>query len=288
MSGGEYTIRSMSREELDIAVDWAAVEGWNPGLGDAECFYTTDPTGFFMGFLDDEPIASISAVKYGDSFGFVGFYIVKPEHRGKGYGLRLWNEALKSLEGRTVGLDGVVAQQANYRKSGFVLAYNNARYETAGRKEGPAGAGCLRGEIAPLETFGLGEVVAYDAALFPADRTRFVEAWISQPEAVALGFGRQGRLTGYGVARRCRRGYKIGPLLADSAEIAEALFVALHEEVPVGEPLCLDIPEVNEKAVELVGRYGMRKVFETARMYKGTPPQTPIDRIYGVTTFELG
>ena len=32
------------------------------------------------------------------------------------------------LEGRVVGLDGVVDQQANYQRSGFVLAHRNIRF----------------------------------------------------------------------------------------------------------------------------------------------------------------
>jgi hypothetical protein len=50
----------------------------------------------------------------------------------------------------------------------------------------------------------------------------------------------------------------------------------------------LDIPEVNSEAKELVERYNMKKVFETARMYKGEDPQLPVQNIFGVTTFELG
>ena len=84
-----YTIHTMTREQLDIAVEWAAAEGWNPGLHDADCYYAADPNGFLMGFLDEEPIASISVVKYDDSFGFLGFYIVKPEYRGQGYGIQI-------------------------------------------------------------------------------------------------------------------------------------------------------------------------------------------------------
>ena len=73
-----YHIRVMTRPEVDLAVDWAAAEGWNPGLADAECFYAADPDGFLIGLLGDEPVATISAVKYGKSFGFIGLYIVKP------------------------------------------------------------------------------------------------------------------------------------------------------------------------------------------------------------------
>ena len=132
----ECTIRTMRRDEVDLAVEWAAAEGWNPGLHDAGCFLAADPQGFLVGELDGEPVAVISAVRYGRDFGFVGFYIVRPGARGRGYGLAIWGEAMRRLEGRNVGLDGVVEQQANYRKSGFELAHRNVRYE--GRGSGSA------------------------------------------------------------------------------------------------------------------------------------------------------
>jgi len=70
----DYCIRRMTRRELDIALDWAAAEGWNPGINDGNCFYAADAGGFLAGFLGDKMIASISAVKYGKSFSFIGFY----------------------------------------------------------------------------------------------------------------------------------------------------------------------------------------------------------------------
>ncbi len=89
MENSNFQIRIMTRNDLDIAVSWAAKEGWNPGLHDAECFYQTDPQGYFMGFIDNDPIGCISAVSYGKDFGFLGFYIVKPEYRRKGYGIQI-------------------------------------------------------------------------------------------------------------------------------------------------------------------------------------------------------
>jgi hypothetical protein len=43
MPDKKYKIKTMSRKELDIAVDWARQEGWNPGLYDADAFYAQDP-----------------------------------------------------------------------------------------------------------------------------------------------------------------------------------------------------------------------------------------------------
>jgi hypothetical protein len=79
----EFSIRRMKRNELDFAIQLAAKEGWNPGLHDAECFYRTDPNGFFIGLLDEnQPVGCISAVSYNGTFGFIGLYIVAAEHRG--------------------------------------------------------------------------------------------------------------------------------------------------------------------------------------------------------------
>jgi GNAT superfamily N-acetyltransferase len=122
------SIRTMRPDEVALAVDWAAAEGWNPGLADAACFAVPDPQGFFIGELDGEPAATISVINYGASFAFLGFYIVRPDLRGRGFGLSIWNAAIAHAGARVIGLDGVVAQQANYRKSGFTLAYANIRY----------------------------------------------------------------------------------------------------------------------------------------------------------------
>ena len=139
----QYQIRGMTRNEVDTAIEWAAAEGWNPGLHDATCFFAADPDGFLAGLLDDELVATISVVKYGTSFGFLGLYIVKPTYRGRGYGLGLWNAGIEYLEQRTIGLDGVVAQQDNYRRSGFAFAYRNIRYQgTEPSEDFPAWGNC--------------------------------------------------------------------------------------------------------------------------------------------------
>jgi GNAT superfamily N-acetyltransferase len=283
MQKNSYRIRTMTRDEIGTAIDWAAEEGWNPGQYDADCFYAADQNGFLVGLLGDEPIATISAVKYGSSFGFLGFYMVKPEYRGKGYGIQIWNAGLALLGGRTIGLDGVVAQQDNYKKSGFSLAYSNVRYQGIGGVHYPANP-----DIVPLSELAFDDICAYDRPFFPDSRTEFLRCWINQPQSTALGILRNNKLAGYGVLRICRSGYKIGPLFADSPECAEQLFLALSSQAKEGSRVFLDIPALNAAAVDLVNRHDLLVSFETARMYKGQSPVLPINRLFGVTTFELG
>jgi ribosomal protein S18 acetylase RimI-like enzyme len=275
-----FVVRRMHEADLKLALDWAAAEGWNPGLNDAHCFYAADPEGFLIGELDGVPIGCVSAVRYGSSFGFLGLYIVKAEHRGPGFGLKLWRAAMDWLGDRVVGLDGVVAQQENYRKSGFRLAFRNIRQRGEGGGAAPPG-------LTDLGAVRFGEILRYDETAFPAPRAEFLTSWIAQPQAVALGVVDKRRLRGSGVLRACQQGFKIGPLFADDAETAERLFGGLIARAP-GASVFLDTPEANPAAVALAQRFQMTPVFETARMYKNGVPQTPLDRCFGATTFELG
>ena len=91
----------------------------------------------------------------------------------------------------------------------------------------------------------------------------------------------------YTSRRPCRRGFKIGPLFAADAAVAEDLFRGLADHA-AGAPLVLDVPEGNAAAMDLARRHGMREVYGCARMYLGPPPDLPDHEVFGVTTFELG
>jgi predicted N-acetyltransferase YhbS len=281
--GPEPTIRPITREELSLPLQWAADEGWNPGLEDAEPFHAADPNGFLMAFLKGQPVGCISVVRYDGGFGFLGLYIVRPEHRGRGFGMRLWRAGMASLDGCVVGLDGVAAQQANYARSGFALAHRNVRY--AGRPMTETAAPSAR--VKPVDA-GLTEAVAaYDRRHFPADRARFLDAWLDPRSRKAFAFLDGDLLRGYAVLRACREGFKVGPLFADTQDIAEDLLRAAVAEA-AGAPIAIDVPQPNAKAADLATAFGLAPVFETARMYKGPAPDLPLAEIYGVTTLELG
>jgi GNAT superfamily N-acetyltransferase len=277
-----FEIRAMTSADMAITLGWARTEGWNPGHDDAVLFRTADPAGFLMASADGQPAASISVVRYGSSYGFLGLYIAAPAFRGRGIGWQLWQAGMAHLEGRVVGLDGVVAQQANYAKSGFAIAHRNIRFQGVPFQVKPVPDDC---EAKAITADQLSAIRDYDLACFGAARDAFLMPWLSTHTARAL--LRDGRVAGYGVIRPCAIGHKIGPLFADDAAAAETLFQALVETAP-GESITLDCPEPNKAACKLAKRHGLQPVFETARMYRGADPRLPLDRIFGITTFELG
>ncbi|MGV1755726.1 GNAT family N-acetyltransferase [Rhizobium sp. P44RR-XXIV] len=280
-----FAVRTMRAGELELALEWARQEGWNPGVDDAHAFWEADPSGFLIGAIGEVPVGCISAVRYGESFAFIGLYMLHPEFRGKGYGKQLWNKGMALAGNRTVGLDGVAAQQGYYRQHGFEVAYRTVRY---GGIPKVLDAGEQATQVTPVTHGKLQGLLQYDATIFPGLRHSFIRVWCDAPERrKSFMVGGGSRVRGYGTIRRCFHGYKVGPLFANKPEIARALLARLAAEAK-GAPIYLDVPVDNLHAVRLAEEFGLSPVFETARMYRGQAPEIPLDRVFGVTTLELG
>ncbi|MFI8912551.1 GNAT family N-acetyltransferase [Streptomyces sp. NPDC053513] len=282
---GSLSVSSATPQEWALVRSWAAEEGWNPGLSDVPAFFAQDPAGFFLGRVDGEPVSAISVVNYDDSYAFLGFYLVRPELRGLGHGLATWRAALAHADGRAVGLDGVPAQQDNYRRSGFTTAYRTARYVgEVPAPERPVAGVVAAGQIDPAA------LAAYDAVCHHADRPRFLSTWLATPGHRALARVTDGRLTGYGVVRPAQDEARVGPLFADTPADAAALLDGLAAEAREfgATRIAVDMPEANPAAARLAQDRGLEPTFETARMYTGPVRPVARERVFGVTTLELG
>lgn len=283
-------VKTMDEAELGMLLDWAATEGWNPGLDDASAYYAADPKGFLMVLEDGEPAACVSVVRQGEHHGFLGLYISVPKFRGKGYGWIAWQAGMDYLAGRIVGLDGVVEQQDNYRKSGFDLLHRNIRFS------GPVdallnNAGSVADDSLRVSAFtenDLVELLALDRAVSGVIRDTFMQSWSTGSETRhTLVCHRDNVLTGFGTIRECIEQYKIGPIICDDEATAAQLMCSLVNLVSA-QTITLDVPEPHEKAMGLAARSGLQPVFETARMYRGDSPPMDLNRLFGVATLELG
>ncbi|MEV5737812.1 GNAT family N-acetyltransferase [Streptomyces sp. NPDC052292] len=277
----DLVVTQATLADWPVISGWAAAEGWNPGLSDGPAFFAQDPEGFFLGRIDGEPVSAVSVVNHGPDYAFLGCYLVRRDLRGHGHGLTTWKTALAHAGNRTVGLDGVVAQQDNYRRSGFEFAHRTVRFTGVASGGGPAAG------VRPAGPADLPAVTAYDALCTPADRPRFLAEWLTGPGHRAFVRHDGDRLTGYGVIRPGHDTLRIGPLFADTADDARALFAALTAGA-AGLEVAVDVPEPNTAALALVEEAGFSPSFETARMYTGPVRAHAQERVFGVTTLELG
>eukprot|EP00455_Lapot_gusevi_P008793 TRINITY_DN1387_c0_g1_i2.p1 TRINITY_DN1387_c0_g1~~TRINITY_DN1387_c0_g1_i2.p1 ORF type:complete len:309 (+),score=57.51 TRINITY_DN1387_c0_g1_i2:61-987(+) len=226
----KYEVRNATPEEVKtIHHAWAAGQGWNPGNGDIELEMKIDSNAFFVGVLNGEVIGCISVYNWNDQYSFLGTYIVKSEYRGQGYGLKLWNQAIEHAGDRTTVLEAVVHRTSTYARSGFHVTHPSHLYQQS-----------LHNLLSTLRTQekAASNVVPIpaDIQLVPAFNRLFhggfgVEApqgvWQSMCDAASGRVGycmMQGEeCTGLIFARPAAQGWRLGPWLAQSQEIAQAL-----------------------------------------------------------------
>ena len=272
--------RNATLTDLNKILDWAAYEGWNPGLDDAEVFFQTDPQGFFVAVdQSNDPLAAISVVNHTDSFAFLGLYIVLPKYRGQGHGFGLWQHALQHAGNRTVGLDGVEDQQANYATSGFLYAGGTTRF-----------SGDVQGvhtpDIQPATSQDIPALIAAEAAASGVAKPAYLQGWLTATEQrVTLTSKADNSINGFCTVRACRSGAKIGPLMADDTETAQRLIT--HAATVFEGPVILDVPETATALTGLCIWLGLEPGFKTARMYRG-PVETVHHPTFAVVSLELG
>lgn len=264
------TLRVLSLAEIQTLLGWATSEGWNPGLDDAAPFQAADPNGFIGAFVDGVMVAGISAVAYDAHFGFIGLYICHPDWRGQGHGKAVWDAAMDYLGDRTIGLDGVPEQQANYAKMGFAGAYQSVR---------------MSGTLVPadhtLPTGRLEDIREIDRQCFPSQRDDFLRHWLTEPRACNV-HRSDGVVDGYAVSRACHEGHKIGPLFAKTIETAIRILTTQSGLIHI------DVPAYQAEWITALSNLGLEPGFATQRMYKGHPPSTCTNYVFGVSTLELG
>jgi GNAT superfamily N-acetyltransferase len=280
-----YEVTAMREDELASLETWAAEEGWNPGLSDIKVGWATDPEAFVALRHRNEMIGGGSIISYGGKYGFMGLFIMRPDFRRQGLGSVLWkwrrDRLLARLDaGASIGMDGVFEMVPFYERGGFKPAYRDLRYQgEASGKDDPDAVMCYGSDFDDLE--------AYDRKFFPGPRGRLLRLWMEAPGTVTKSLTERGRVVGYGVARPCRVGYKIGPLFADRDDIARRIVGSLLAEIP-GEQVQMDVPEPNAAAVALVTDLGFSPLFGCLRMYFGEQQALSIQRTFAITSMEFG
>lgn len=280
-----YRIDTMTEVEARLLGEWAAAEGWNPGLRDIDVAWSYDP-GAFIALRHGSELAGGGAIlSYDGAAGFMGLFIVRADHRGRGLGKLLWHERLRRLRARLapgapIGMDGVFAMVPFYEAGGFRLLHRDLRFQGAG-------AGAPDPAVVPLRDIARDELCAYDRAIFGVPREGFLRRWLDQPGGTGCALRDARGLRGYGFLRPCRAGYKIAPLFCDDATGARRLLMSLAH-ASGGQQIQIDIPEPNVAALALMQELRWEQSFGCARMVNGASAPMPVERIFGVTSFEFG
>lgn len=302
-----YEIRVATASDLHEFYRLAHAEQWQPGPHDMDAFFALDPEGFFLALLDGEVIGCCSGVAYDDTYGFMGYYIVDENHRGKGYGLPLFKRALARLgPGRNVGLDGEHTQVANYVKSGFTGYYESVRFQIKNQDfsrltrlhgQQHVHVHCL---VSTRDMdMGMAAIAAYDAQQGHATpRSRLLHEWAQIEGTVGfVAVGDEGITTieGYGFMRPLAdaetNGWRVGPLVADSPDVAATLlqrFCQHLSSTTSTTAVYLDVPDANTSALTLMDSVCAIRKHACMRMYTKCRPPVAMQKCFAHLSLEVG
>ncbi|KAG0271446.1 hypothetical protein BGZ95_000734 [Linnemannia exigua] len=347
-------------QAIDTFYTWSNSEQWNPSRKgyEHEVHHNIDPKGFIYSTVESSPsdnnqveeqgqkgkeketkkqgpdpakneiVCIVSAIRYGEDQGWIGHYIASSKFRGRGYGLATFNKALDHLNHETrasIGLDGVMAQLENYRKSGFTQSAwlnerrNGSVTELVEKKERELAERISHNKVEGLVLLSdpnvdLEQLPGIEVKYCGMKRPQFVKKWVqfhaNHPEENRVGVAflssdptstdpvtGKPLVLGYACVRPATSSYRVGPLYASSGEIAKILLVKLAVEVlqaekqhPLGIPMVFDVdmPDKNPAAVELFNGLGWKNTFPCMRMWKGKVPEHDVNGVFGVTSLEVG
>jgi GNAT superfamily N-acetyltransferase len=309
MAAAKIIAATTENNGLNWIYERARLEGWGPARTDLKIYSQIDPNGFFISILNNEIIGCISGVRYDESYGYIGYFIVHPDFRGQGYGYQLWNHAMGYLENRLIGLDGVLEQIPRYENAGFQITHYHQRYHggeltteimTTVREFG-------RGNVSPAHD--LVELMNFDSSFFPSPRPSWLHSLITDPTIICLVARDEttNALLGYAAIRPCESDqYRIGPLFATNLEAAVRLLHSLISHIislstsdegsGAAVSYLIDLPDCNEATHSLVQLFQLTEQFSCARMYRYPPSTSALSAavrvdwngVFGVSSLEVG
>ncbi|ABX08892.1 GNAT family N-acetyltransferase [Prochlorococcus marinus] len=293
----DFNIRTIQNNDILKITELAKEEGFAPGIGDVNIYRNTDRQGLWVACLNDSLIGSIVGVKYNSFYGFIGLFIVDKQFRGRGFGLALWKHVLLKLSNLDcIGLEAAPDRIDDYSSWGFQPSSRTTRWEYIGdgKQSGILHSSTNTKGLILLQDSEITEDVIqnYDMNKEPTPRPHFLSDWLfnnNSSKVLAL-TNSQGSCVGFGRIRKCLLkkgiGWRIGPLIADTPELASILLKSLLLRHP--GVILIDTPGLNPLADNLMKELGFKSLSHTMRMYKGTQPSVSMKEIYGLACLELG
>lgn len=255
----------MGVDDIPAGLALCRAAGWNQLARDWELFLSLEPNGATVAERDGRVVGTVTTLRFGPCFGWIAMVLVDPAERGRGIGRTLLLEGLSSLSNVTARLDATPAGEALYRKLGFEHEYGLKRFQRA------PGSFVDPGDdrITRLTPDDWPDILAFDAAVFGADRSRLL-MWLAEgaPEYAWVARSADG-LEGYIFGRHGHLFEHLGPVVAPDADTAQ-LLVGRCLAGRADRPFVVDAPDHHAQWQQWLGESGFTVQRPFARMYRGT------------------
>jgi GNAT superfamily N-acetyltransferase len=266
--------------ELRESVGWASHDWALRAVLDAphaRCFVVTDATGRMVGVG--------SGIGYG-TLGVVGNMIVAPEHRRRGIGAAVLEAVLTFLDEQgcaRLELSATDLGRPLYASYGFSPA-GEGTSAVVGRAAVEAERAAVN--LADAGPEALAELVAFDAPRFGGDRTPLLAAMLADPARPLVVARQAGHMVGWGWIRP--EAGRVGPLVADTPDVAMTLVAEAMRRMPAVATLRLTMPPGNRAGIDRLRRLGADLESWDGRMARGPAVERREETLYASSVGALG
>ena len=289
--------RAFSADEAQAMIfNLVEQEQWRTAIDDLSLYYNADPTGFYIGELNGEPIGGMTLFKHGDTFAFFCHLVLLKEYRKSGYGKTLSKHLFNSIPSSyNVAMDVAENMIPSYRKEGFqevhhvtkVMVNITASFARLQKHTTPTDI-----SIQPARQTDFEKLSAYDNAAFGAPHEKFLKGLLNGPNTITLAASNAaGEVVGFVAARKTvieEEGWKIGPLYADNDRIVRAVLKEVLEDMNNQSPerkaatLAMGM-DLHPDAKALSEELNAITLLDMVRMYTKGPLDFAKDKIYSFT-----
>jgi GNAT superfamily N-acetyltransferase len=280
--------RTLNDGDLAAALRLSTDAGWNQNAADWRIFLDL---GNAVGLVDGNGrlIATAATLPHAGRFAWISMVLVTPAQQRQGLARWLLRDCIERLTSNHLVpvLDATPAGRGVYLGLGFHDAWGMRRLvcraQQAPLPHTPAEGLTVR----RLAVADWPQVIAYDAAIFGADRGALLRRLAERLPEAALTAKRRGRLAGFLLGRDGRVMNQLGPLAAESDQAARALLA--HAFAAAAFPVGVDVPDRHAALGGWLQTLGFVAERPLTRMIHGT--STAFDdprRLFAIAGPELG
>jgi ribosomal protein S18 acetylase RimI-like enzyme len=259
--------RKMEWTDIPSGLSLCRSAGWNQRSRDWEIFLKLDPQGNRVCVNDEgNVIGTVTTIRYGNHFAWIGMVLVDPNHQRKGIGFGLLEESMQVLKNENcIKLDATPAGRQVYVKLGFEDEYELSRMSASSIHNQHL---VSHPTAAALTSDDFERVRSLDLKVFGADRMMLLSQMLDGAPELAFQVTEDDHLKGYCFGRPGYRYTHIGPVVATSVEVAKDVVSAALKHVG-NKPVILDVPHHDESWLDWLKSLGFSVLRPFIRMYRG-------------------
>ena len=283
-------LKRLREDDIADALALSAEPGWNQIAADWRIFLELgDAYGLTAEDEGGRLIASAAILPHGDRFGWISMVLVTAVQQRRGLARWLLRHSIEALETRRLVplLDATPAGRAVYLGLGFEDCWSLRRLVLRQRPRADGAAAAEGVLVRPLEADDWPAAIAYDRAVFGAERGALLRRLAERLPSVALIAERGGEMAGMLLGRDGRVMSQLGPLVAENDAVAWAL---LRRAVALADaPLAIDVADRHARLGEWLGALGFTSERPLTRMIRGrTAAFDDPARLFAIAGPELG